>query len=1428
MSQYNRLLKSLAMNANNRKIESEASGGGITALTWDNANYRYVATNSGGGTINGTSAQTFGEELILSGTNSGKINFREAGGGNTVSLRAPTSFSETQDYILPTTYPSSSGYALVSTDAGQMSWAAFSGGNTYITGLAYAPSTQKLTATLSDSSTVLSNALTAFGNQIWLSGSNSGRVHFHEASANGNNYVQLKGPTDMGANNSYIISLPTGDGSNGQVMARSTGGQLVWADNTSSNYYVTGGTYDAGNDEIDFSGTTGFPAFSVDTSAFAKGSIAGTATYVPYFTASTALTGTNTFTWDNANGVLSLTNNIASSSPHTGHPKLSLININADGYPTMLEFYKNSASPSIFDLIGYTRYAANNSAGTKTTFVEIATQSTNVTAGDEGAEYEIFTMKNGTKTKGFRTASGSVYLLNTEITGTLSTTGVATLGNNSVTNTQTAGNNSTRIATTAFVTAAVAAAGGGDVSKAGTPVDDQLAVWTGANTIEGTTNLTYDGTDLDVDGTVNISKTTSEKNGFMFRGRSDTGFWEDNTDLFIGTPNSAYVMIDSNNNNTGEEFAIFKNNTTVGSATRLVTVEESGDVGIGTGSPDEKLHVVGNVEISGYISLGGSIFHDGDTNTYIGFTGNDTIEMQTGGASRLSINDAGVLLGGANARVTTILDEDDMASNSATALATQQSIKAYVTAAVAAGGFGDVSKVGTPVDNQIAVWTGTNTIEGNTNLTYDGNKVKLGDSSDTGNYFEVEGSDSENTYDVFVGRRRYPRISLNDRGSYTMQMWALGSELRFGTAAGSNTTAAFVVKSGSAAGAYTYGKIGIGTSAPAQSLDVRGTTLLSGAADTVPFEVFAYGAGTSALHVTSGSNTGLGTATPLAKLHINASAYQMVFQRDTHHHTIVKGNSDDTLIFATGAPGSHTSRFKIQPTGIDVVNDAIITGSVGIGTTSPASKLDIVSTSNDNTGGIRIGDGSTFAAIYHDSSENLIIDPVSDFIVTGSDDVRIQSSDDFELLADDFYFKNDADNSTMMRITSAGNVGIGTGSPSDIFHVYGSATDSMQYKTDLGDGFDGIQLVGGNPALKLDGGGSTFVLGALNSGLAVFDQTNGAYRMIIESGGDVGIGITDPTSKLHVKGELDIQSGNQTILMGAGNSSTARNDNALKLAKVGLAHYHNSEEPVAMLFATSNGTDNTVVMGGGTSGMNAATRLQFATAVNDATTAGTVRASIQGDANYDKLFLGADTTLGFYRYSNRMDFYISSNPRMHLDASKLYSATSGGPLLDLTPTTNEANYGFVDDPDTGMSRTAANTLVLMTAGTAAMTIDSSQNAVFAGTISATAKSFNIPHPLYKDKRLVHGSLEGPEHAIYIRGTIETEEKGCLVELPEYWSAMCEDYTVQLTPHGPYTVYIKEKLKDKVMIECSQKKFKFDYYIVGARTDETLEVVQDGE
>ena len=57
---------------------------------------------------------------------------------------------------------------------------------------------------------------------------------------------------------------------------------------------------------------------------------------------------------------------------------------------------------------------------------------------------------------------------------------------------------------------------------------------------------------------------------------------------------------------------------------------------------------------------------------------NGSIDIQTASSSRMDVTDSGVRLGGANARVTTILDEDTMGSDSATSLATQQSIKAYV------------------------------------------------------------------------------------------------------------------------------------------------------------------------------------------------------------------------------------------------------------------------------------------------------------------------------------------------------------------------------------------------------------------------------------------------------------------------------------------------------------------------------------------------------------------------------------------------------------------------------------------------------------------------------------------------------------------------------------------------------------------------------
>ena len=86
------------------------------------------------------------------------------------------------------------------------------------------------------------------------------------------------------------------------------------------------------------------------------------------------------------------------------------------------------------------------------------------------------------------------------------------------------------------------------------------------------------------------------------------------------------------------------------------------------------------------VNVGQDIQHAGDTDNKISF-GADTQDFQTGGSSRMDISDSGLRLGGANTRVTTILDEDDLASDSPTALATQQSVKAYVDSQVGGSGW---------------------------------------------------------------------------------------------------------------------------------------------------------------------------------------------------------------------------------------------------------------------------------------------------------------------------------------------------------------------------------------------------------------------------------------------------------------------------------------------------------------------------------------------------------------------------------------------------------------------------------------------------------------------------------------------------------------------------------------------------------------------
>lgn len=99
-------------------------------------------------------------------------------------------------------------------------------------------------------------------------------------------------------------------------------------------------------------------------------------------------------------------------------------------------------------------------------------------------------------------------------------------------------------------------AGSGDVSKVGTPADNQVGVWTGDGTIEGTSGLTYDGSNLAVTGTVdgidiatdvpaNTSKETNATHTSEVTGDGALTIADnvvDEANLKVNSPTNDYVL----------------------------------------------------------------------------------------------------------------------------------------------------------------------------------------------------------------------------------------------------------------------------------------------------------------------------------------------------------------------------------------------------------------------------------------------------------------------------------------------------------------------------------------------------------------------------------------------------------------------------------------------------------------------------------------------------------------------------------------------------------------------------------------------------------------------------------------------------------------------------------------------------------------------
>jgi hypothetical protein len=86
-----------------------------------------------------------------------------------------------------------------------------------------------------------------------------------------------------------------------------------------------------------------------------------------------------------------------------------------------------------------------------------------------------------------------------------------------------------------------------------------------------------------------------------------------------------------------------------------------------------------------------------------------------------------------------------------------------------------------------------------------------------------------------------------------------------------------------------------------------------------------------------------------------------------------------------------------------------------------------------------------------------------------------------------------------------------------------------------------------------------------------------------------------------------------------------------------------------------------------------------------------------------------------------------------------------------------------------------------------------------GAFSAQTKSFKIDHQELPGKKLVYGVLEGPEHAVYVRGKLTNNNE---ILLPDEWSWLVDmdSITVQLTPIGSgQKLYIESIVGNKIII-----------------------------